>query len=118
MSQLCGQKAEQQAHDYLCRQGLDVLTRNYHCRWGEIDLIMKEADYLVFIEVRARKSSVFGSAIDSINYHKQQKIIKTALYYMTINKLQKKYTARFDVVSIQGIMTQIEWVKNAFGHGF
>ena len=60
MSQKTGFAAEQQACTYLRKQGLRWIESNYHCRWGEIDLIMWEANYLVFVEVRARASSSFG----------------------------------------------------------
>ena len=77
-----GQQAELWACQYLEQQGLALITKNYHCRRGEIDLIMRDEKALVFIEVRYRKSARFGSALESVNYKKQQKLIITAEHYI------------------------------------
>ena len=114
MSLEIGYAAEEQARNYLVKQGLRWITSNYHCRWGEVDLIMTEADYLIFVEVRARVSLRYGGAIASITRQKQRKIIKTASHYMVSKNLYNKYTARFDVVSLQGALSDIGWIKNAF----
>lgn len=109
-----GLNAEQKAYDYLVNQGLSLVTRNYRCRMGEVDLIMRERDVLVFIEVRARKSDYFGGAIASITRSKQKKLIHTALYYRCIHGYKEKDPFRFDVVGLQGTLNQIEWIKSAF----
>ena len=108
---LQGEKAEDCACQYLKSQGLILLERNYSSRFGEIDLIMQDANVLVFAEVRYRKNSKYGGAASSISHQKQQRIQKTAATY-----LQKKGSncpARFDVIAIQGDM-QINWIKSAF----
>lgn len=115
MSQQTGFAAEQLARHYLVKQGLSWITSNYRCRWGEIDLIMAEKHYLVFVEVRLRTSGAFGGAIASVTQAKQQKLIKTAMHYMMIHKLYNKRSARFDVIGIQGESAPFEWIKNAFG---
>lgn len=115
MSQKTGFLAEQQARDYLVDNGLNWITSNYRCRWGEIDLIMRDKNHLVFVEVRARASEEFGGAIGSITLHKQKKIIKTAMHYMMTKKLYDSCAGRFDVVSLQGASSSVEWIKNAFG---
>lgn len=115
MSQQIGLIAEQQARNYLVRNGLRWITSNYRCRWGEIDLIMGDGKLLVFVEVRARVSAEFGGAIGSITLQKQKKIIKTATHYLTTNNLYNTCNGRFDVISVQGAASQIEWIKNAFG---
>jgi putative endonuclease len=110
-----GRIAEEQALAYLVAQGLKPVTQNYNCKLGEIDLIMRDRDYLVFIEVRARVSANFGGGIGSITYAKRQKIIKSASHYMLTHKVQDKWAMRFDVISIDGKSASITWIKDAFG---
>lgn len=114
-TQEAGLRSEQKAMDYLTSQGLRCIMRNYRCRLGEIDLIMRDQDYLVFIEVRARTSQGFGGGVASINLAKQQKLLKTASHYLLINKLQDKQPVRFDVVSLDGPLNscKVTWLKNA-----
>ena len=114
MTQTIGSQAEQKALDYLTGQGLKLITRNYHCRMGEIDLIMKDPMYLVFIEVRARVSAAFGGGLASITYAKRQKIIKTTSHYLLTHKIREQQAIRFDVVSIDGKAGELTWVKDAF----
>lgn len=109
-----GNRAEKLACTYLEDNGLTLIDKNFHSRFGEIDLIMQHLDTTVFIEVRYRKNMHYGGAKASINYTKQQKIRKTALYYM--QKLGHEVNARFDVIAITGENKKqnIEWIKNAF----
>lgn len=112
-----GQDAEQQACHYLLAQGLELVEQNYHCRLGEIDLIMRDVDSLVFVEVRYRQNDACGSGAASVNYYKQKKIIKAASYYLTRQGLYDKIYSRFDVVSMSAVKGQaphIEWIKDAF----
>lgn len=115
MSQILGFAAEEQAKNYLETQGLIWITSNYQCKVGEIDLIMQDKDYLIFIEVRARSSSQYGGGVDSITHHKRHKLIKTALFYLQTKKLFDKKPCRFDVLSIDGTPSKMTWIKNAFG---
>jgi len=115
MSQHKGFKAEEHARDYLVQQGLVWLASNYRCRLGEIDLIMQDGVYLVFIEVRSRRVSTHGNALESVTYTKQQKLMKTAMFYLTANKLHEQHPIRFDVVSLQGQPVEMSWIKHAFG---
>lgn len=115
MSQQSGLIAEQQARNYLVKNGLRWITSNYRCRLGEVDLIMADGKILVFVEVRARVSAEYGGAVGSITYQKQRKIIKTATHYLITNNLYNTCNGRFDVISIQGASSQIEWIPNAFG---
>lgn len=110
-----GQQAENQACDYLQKQGLHLLMRNYRTAFGEIDLIFKDKNMLVFVEVRARSSSAFGGAVASITRLKQQKILKTAQHYLLKNQLHDKMPIRFDVVGLDGRSGQINWIQHAFG---
>ncbi len=111
---LRGKSAEEQARRHLEQRGLRLLESNYRCKLGEIDLIMQDGEALVFIEVRYRKSDLFGSAVESITAQKQNKLLATANHY-----LQRKRTSapcRFDVVGITGqrVDIRIEWIKDAF----
>ena len=114
MSRVAGFQAEALARSYLTEQGLTWVASNYTCRLGEIDLIMREGAFLVFIEVRARTSLAFGGGAASVTYSKQQKILKTAAYYLMVNKLQDKCPTRFDVLSLDGMPPQVTWIKDAF----
>lgn len=106
-----GLAAEKLAETYLLKQGLRLKSRNYHCRYGEIDLIMQAADTLVFVEVRLRKNKQFGSAGDSITPQKQQKLLLTAQHYLQQHGEQ---ACRFDVVLLSSLSIEaIDWVKNA-----
>jgi len=102
-----GNQAEIFAKEYLVNQGLQLVTENFFSRFGEIDIIMRDGDCLVFIEVRQRKSS--DLAIESITRVKQKKIIKTAQYYLL--KLGRECNCRFDVVALDE-MSQVSWLKN------
>ena len=109
-----GKDAEARACCYLQAQGLQLVQHNYHSRRGEIDLIMQDKDSLVFIEVRYRRQSRFGSAAESVNRHKQSKLIACANHYIQTYPEHARQACRFDVVSIDGNMDSIEWIKNAF----
>ena len=114
MSQQLGFVAERQAKDYLLAQGLKFITSNYRCRLGEIDLVMSEKDYIIFVEVRSRVSAEYGGALASITPAKIRKIIKTATHFLVTKNLYSSHCARFDVISIQGPESKIEWIKSAF----
>jgi putative endonuclease len=108
---------EKLARDYLCAQGLQLLQSNYHCRFGEIDLIMRDADSVCFVEVRFRKSQYFGGASASITASKQHKIVKTALYYLSSNRSLQNRPLRFDALLIQQQADgdrEFNWIRNAF----
>ena len=106
-----GEVAEEAAKQYLKSQGLILLERNYHSRFGEIDLIMQDANTLVFVEVRYRKNTNYGGAASSIGHQKQQRIRKTAMTYL--QKHGCNHPARFDVIAIEGDM-KVSWIKQAF----
>ncbi len=115
MSLKIGLLAEKHALDYLISKGLHWVDSNYRCRMGEIDLILRDGEYLVFVEVRARSSQAFGGAIASVTFSKKQKLIKTALHYLSAKKLHDKQAIRFDVLTIDGVPPKMTWVKDAFG---
>lgn len=108
-----GQDAESRVHDFLLSQGLKSLDRNVRSPRGEIDLIMDDNGTVVFIEVRLRNRSDFGSGAESVTRSKQEKLIATAAYYLQQHKRLARRPARFDVVSVGRQMT-LDWIKNAF----
>lgn len=108
-----GAQAEQLAAQYLHQQGLKLIQANYHCRFGEIDLIMQDGDTHVFVEVRLRSSTAFGGAAASIDARKQAKLLKTAQFYLS--GFKRIPPCRFDAVLMQSTnLQQIEWIKSAF----
>jgi len=111
-----GEAAEALACTYLQQQGLTLIEQNYRCRGGEIDLIMSHSNSTVFVEVRYRRSTRFGSGAESVDYRKQQKLIHAAHHYLQQNPKQANKPARFDVVSIQmqGDTPSIDWIRDAF----
>ncbi len=117
-----GEHTENLACQYLENKGFKLIEKNFNCRVGEIDLIMKDNNSLVFIEVRYRRSNNFGSGAESITASKQAKLIKTASLYLQRHDKLDKYPARFDVVSITGFVEtdnikniDFNWIENAFG---
>ena len=100
-----GEQAEQRAQAYLISQGLQAVTRNYRCKLGEIDLIMRDGELLVFVEVRFRSTSGFGTAAETVTRQKQQKIIRAAAYFLKSEGLTEQVSCRFDVVSLEGTAT-------------
>ena len=111
-----GQSGEDIAAKFLSKNGYSILTRNYRCRHGEIDIIAKLRDTLVFIEVKTRTSTAYGSPAAAVTLKKQRQISKTALYYLTEHNLFDS-PARFDVVSITigpDLASQIDIITNAF----
>ena len=109
-----GSDAEQIAASYLQCQHLVLVAQNYRCRFGEIDLIMRDGATLVFIEVRMRSHEMFGGAAASITPVKQAKLLRTARHYLS--GLNNEPPCRFDALLLSGAKGQeIEWIKNAFG---
>jgi putative endonuclease len=92
------------------------VTQNYHCRFGEIDLIMTEAKTLVFVEVKLRSNNQFGGAAASITPQKQKNIILTAQHYLQRHvKNQIQTACRFDAILMDKTnINGIEWIRNAF----
>lgn len=113
---LTGEEAEQDACVYLTKKGLKLITKNYRCRFGEIDIIMQDQQSLVFVEVRYRKHNQYGSGAESVTASKQKKLIRSAQWYLQQHPKSNQYACRFDVVSmsedIQG-GSHIDWIKNA-----
>ena len=111
-----GLQAEQLAQNWLTKQRIEILERNFHSRWGEIDIIAIDKSTICFIEVRYRKSAYYGTAAESVTLDKQRRIIKTAQAYLIQNKKHSQRCARFDVLSMAGDLDkpEIDWYKDAF----
>lgn len=98
MIKVLGHKGEEIAVDYLKKKGYTVLHRNYRTPLGEADIIAKDKNIIVFIEVKARSSDAFGQPYEAVNHRKQEKLKKIALYYLKHHQIESP--VRFDVVSI------------------
>lgn len=108
-----GQAAEQEALTFLETQGLTLITRNYRCRMGEIDLIMRNGTTAVIVEVRQRSSSTHGTALDSITHAKQQRVSRSAKHWwITFGQHQLQHL-RFDVIALQNESAP-QWIQNAW----
>lgn len=112
-----GNYAEELAKEYLCKQGLRLIERQYRSKLGEIDLIMQERQTLVFVEVRYRETDEFGAPEETITASKQRRLIKTAQFYQQTHAFTENLYSRFDVVAILGSKPnlKITWIPNAFG---
>jgi len=117
IAKLLGNQGEDLAATFLRRQGFKVLCRQYRSQWGEIDLICRDADAIVFVEVKTRRSEAAGLPFEAVNFRKQRKLTQTALAWLKQkNWLERR--ARFDVVSIlvsdEKAEPMIEHYRNAF----
>jgi putative endonuclease len=109
-AQLAGISAEDRAADHLARHGLEIIARNFRTRLGEIDLVAKEGDVLVFVEVRMRASGSFGGALESITPAKQRRLRAAASQFL--QKLRWMPRCRFDVVLLEA--DEVRWLRAAF----
>ena len=111
-----GKIAEDIAAQYLSNRGLKLISRNFHCRFGEIDLIGLDKEILTFIEVRYRKSEQYLAVVETIDEHKCRKIIISSEYYLSKHKSYRSHQCRYDVIAITGELNKpvIKWIKNAF----
>jgi putative endonuclease len=111
-----GAQAEDFAARYVQDQGYRVIAQNYHQRCGEIDLIVCRDQLLVFIEVRRRKVSGYGDALQSVTSAKQRKLYQTAQHFLQQHPQYQHFDCRFDVLAFNQIGTQLqlEWIEAAF----
>ena len=107
-----GAKAEAIACWFLKQQGYDVLEQNFYTKVGEIDIIAKEDQTLVFVEVKYRKSKGKGLPEEAVTAAKQKKICRASDFYRSRNRHFFRYLVRYDVVAILG--EEISWYQNAF----
>ena len=102
---------ERAAGTYLEQAGLEVMEYNYRCRAGEIDLIARDGEYLVFCEVKYRENDRLGAPLEAVDERKQRTIFRCAMYYLTQRRMAD-VPCRFDVIVIEG--SRITHIKNAF----
>jgi len=107
-----GSQYEDMAKRYLITQGVLLLESNFRVRTGEIDIIGKQGNTLVFFEVKYRKNNRAGSPLEAVSYRKQKQICKTAMYYINKYKVSSHMNIRFDVIGISE--KEISWIQNAF----
>ena len=119
-TRVVGARAERLADEYLRRRGLKTVSRNFRCRLGEIDLVMRDGNCLVFVEVRYRSGRRLTSASLTVDYHKQRKLIRTAALFLAGRSKFAACPVRFDVLAVdvdaQGQQT-INWIRDAFRPG-
>ncbi len=108
-----GTWAEDTAAAFLVKRGLKLLERNYRCRFGEIDLVLRDSRTLVFVEVRYRSNHSFGGAGESITTSKRKKLLRAARHYMAAHS--EFPACRFDAVLLNGDSTAVDWIVDAFG---
>lgn len=109
-----GQYYELQAQKYLVSHGLTAIERNYNCQFGELDLIMRDGEKLVFVEVKFRKNNARGGANYALSKQKQSRLRRTIYHYLAAKRLPTQ-SMRIDYVAITGESApQINWIKNVF----
>lgn len=106
-----GKAYEALATAYLINKGYEIVVNNYRCKMGEIDIIAKDQETLVFVEVKYRKTTTFGSPGEAVNYPKRQKIIGVARWYLR-QHYQTEVNCRFDVIEI--LDKQLSHIEAAF----
>lgn len=112
-TQAVGKKGELEAAQFLKTKGFEILEQNFRCRTGEIDIVCRDEDEIVFVEVKTRINSIFGEGLESVNAKKQMKMIKTAQYYLRLHG-QENQAYRFDVISILANVNRIDHLEYAF----
>ena len=112
---LLGLRGEDAAARYLAKKGMKVLHRNWRCPAGEVDIIARDGETVVFVEVKARSTDRFGQAVESVGARKQKRITSAALLY--IAGLKEEPPVRFDVVTVRGgLVPRVgEHIEDAFG---
>jgi putative endonuclease len=105
-----GNLAEEKIRGLLEKEGYETLAKNFYAKNGEIDIIAKKGDTIVFFEVKYRSSSKFGYGEESVDSKKRKRIYLSAMEYLNQNGL-RDYNYRFDVVSLMG--EEVTWIKNS-----
>lgn len=106
-----GASSEDRAVAHLVREGFGIVERNYRCKVGELDIVARDGDVLVFVEVRSRRGTEFGTALDAISWRKQRKVSRVAAAYITLRRARFR-EARFDVIAITG--RELVHIKDAW----
>lgn len=111
-----GNDSESLAGRFLMQKGYQIVETNFSCKRGEIDLIARKDDLLVFVEVRSKTSAQYGQPLETVNRKKQEKIRKAAEYYLYVHPELAGLYCRFDVISIlwQNGKVRLNWIADAF----
>jgi putative endonuclease len=115
-----GKLGEQTVADFLVSRGVVILDRNYRIRGGEIDIIGKSGDHIIFVEVKTRSADAYidyGTALESIDFKKRRYLIRTAEYWIYTHKQHSDNYFRFDVAELNfrdGKLTKFNYIKSAF----
>jgi putative endonuclease len=111
-----GRAAERGARRFLERRGLELIARNFRCRAGEIDLVMRDGATIVFVEVRLRSRTEWGSAADSIGAAKRARLVRAARTYLASRPACSEAPCRFDAVTVTRphYRLRYEWIRDAF----
>lgn len=109
-----GARKEEAACAWLAKKGVRILERNFRCRQGEIDIIGRDRGYLVFFEVKYRKSGSMERAPEAVGTGKQKKIRKVSDYYRMLHGYPLDTPVRFDVIAIDG--GRLQWIQDAFSY--
>ena len=109
---LAGREGEAKAAEYLRKKRYEIIGANYRCRFGELDLIAKKRDLVIFVEVKLRKNDRFGAAADAVTLSKQNKLKKAALAWLAATNCTAP--TRFDVIEVYTESGQINHIENAF----
>ncbi len=107
-----GNEFEALAADYLRRNGMKVLQQNFYCKMGELDIIAKDEEYLVFVEVKYRNTKAKGTATEAVSFYKMKKICRSADAWMMQHHCDGDTSVRFDVIAIEE--GRLKHLKNAF----
>ncbi|HZH04119.1 MAG TPA: YraN family protein [Myxococcaceae bacterium] len=114
-----GDRAEEVAVRYLQERGYRVVARNFHCAYGELDVVAEKDDLLCVVEVRMRTSAAWGDPAQTVMSSKQRRIVKATLHYLARRRMQD-VAVRFDVISVlgRGDGAAVEHIPGAFDAGF
>ena len=114
--QRIGAGAEDAARAFLLARGWQDVARNARLRVGEIDLVMLDGDTLVFVEVRFRSNTAYGSGADTVDWRKQRKLVRAAEGFLQRHREHANRGCRFDVVSASGDpgAPHLDWIRDAF----
>lgn len=105
-----GEYFEKLALNFLEKNNFTLLSKNFYCKYGEIDIIAQKEDLIIFVEVKQRSSLKFGNGLEAINFQKQRKIFLSAQYFLYKNHLEN-FNFRFDAITFDN-NNQCEWIKN------
>jgi putative endonuclease len=121
-ARVLGAEAEARALSWLQAQGLRLVAQNFASKYGEIDLIMRDGEILIFVEVRMRSELAWATGAESVDKAKRKRIVACAKFFLLQAQENAKRTCRFDVLALDDAspsgLDRSQWIKNAFGDGW